>query len=255
MEGPETSQLVYGIHSVAAWLRAAGSRGARLYLREGKLSARLEELVELASNRECHIERVPVETLDEMAGKAHQGVALRLNRLEPLSEEALGSISEDSEGPLMFLVLDGVTDPRNLGACLRSAATMGVSAVILPKDKSAPLNSAALKTASGGAQLVPLVQVVNLARTLDRLKDDGVWVIGTVTGEGEPLADVDLTVNIALVMGAEDKGIRHNTRKHCDVLTNIPMARQEPGFNVSVAAGICLYEANRQRTAVVRKPE
>lgn len=254
MEHPETSQLVYGIHSVAAWLRAPGSRGARFYLREGKLSPRLEELVELASSRECQIDRVPTETLDEMAGKAHQGVALRLKKLEPLNEDALKSISEDGEGPLMFLVLDGVTDPRNLGACLRSAATMGVNAVILPKDKSAPLNSAALKTASGGAQLVPLVQVVNLARTLDQLKDDGVWIIGTVTDEGEPLANVDLVVNIALVMGAEDKGIRHNTRKHCDVLTNIPMVRQEPGFNVSVAAGICLYEAYRQRCLSAVQP-
>lgn len=247
MASADSQQLIYGIHSVTAYLRAPGTKASRMYVREGKQSARLEEVVDLALTRDCRIERVSVETLDQMAGKAHQGVVLQLPGLEPLNEDALASILESSQEAVILLVLDGVTDPRNLGACLRSAATMGVNALILPRDKSAPLNSAAIKTASGGAAMVPVVQVVNLARTLDKLKREGVWVVGTVVDGGEPMADFDMNVNIALVMGAEDKGIRPNTQKHCDVLTNIPMVNHEPGFNVSVAAGICLYEVHRQR--------
>lgn len=239
--------MVYGVHSVSAWLRARAKEASRLLVREGKLSARLDDVIRLASNCDCPVERVSVERLDQIGGKAHQGVVLYIDNLEALKEDALGSILEDRQHKLLLLVLDGVTDPRNLGACLRSAATMGVDAVISPKDRSAPLNSAALKTASGGAAQVPVVNVVNLARTLDRLKSEGVWIIGTVADSGEPLAGVDMTTHIALVMGAEDKGIRPNTRKHCDVLANIPMVNAEPGFNVSVAAGICLYEAWRQR--------
>lgn len=246
MDDTAPGHLVYGVHSVSAWLRARGNEASRLLVREGKLSARLEDVMRLASNY-CPVDRVSVEVLDQLGGKAHQGVVLYIDNLEALNEEALASILEDRHQRLLLLVLDGVTDPRNLGACLRSAATMGVDAVISPRDRSAPLNSAALKTASGGAAQVPVIKVVNLARTLERLKREGVWIIGTVADSGEPLTGVDLITDIALVMGAEDKGIRPNTRKHCDILANIPMVNAEPGFNVSVAAGICLYEVYRQR--------
>jgi len=151
--------------------------------------------------------------------------------------------------PRLSLVLDGVTDPGNLGACLRSAATLGVDAVIVAKDRSARLTAAAVKAASGGAAMVPLIQVVNLARTLEQMKQTGTWVVGTVVDADMPLSAADLSVNTALVMGAEGKGIRVNTRKHCDLLVTIPMVNAGPGFNVSVAAGICLYEAYRQRAA------
>ncbi|MEX2488376.1 MAG: 23S rRNA (guanosine(2251)-2'-O)-methyltransferase RlmB [Pseudomonadales bacterium] len=239
--------MIYGVHSVSAWLRARGSEASRLLVREGKLSARLEDVTQLASACDCPVDRVTVEMLDRLGGKAHQGVVLYIENMEALNEDALAPILEDRHHKLLLLVLDGVTDPRNLGACLRSAATMGVDAVISPRHRSAPLNSAALKTASGGAAQVPVIDVVNLARTLERLKREGVWIIGTVADSAEPLAGVDMTTDIALVMGAEDKGIRPNTRKHCDVLANIPMVNAEPGFNVSVAAGICLYEVYRQR--------
>ena len=155
-------------------------------------------------------------------------------------------LSKQDENHLL-LVLDGVTDPRNLGACLRSAATLGVNAVIVPKDNSAPLNDAAMKTASGGASHVPLIQVVNLSRCLKKLKDEGVWIVGTLLDSSQSISDIDLKGNIAIVMGSEEKGLRQKTLKNCDFLATIPMQTESFGFNVSVATGICLYEVQRQR--------
>lgn len=241
------SQAVYGIHPAMACLSSAVTEVKRVCLRDGSLSPRLQALADNAEARGLAIERLPVEELDRLAQGSHQGVVLFMEEPKILGEAALTSIIDQAEGSLLLLILDGVTDPRNLGACLRSAATMGVDAVIVPKDKSAPLNGAAIKTASGAAAMVPVVQVVNLARALEGLKTRGVWVIGTILEPAEMLSTVDLTGPIALVMGAEGKGMRSNTRKHCDLLANIPMLHDDPGFNVSVAAGICLYEAVRQR--------
>ena len=140
-----------------------------------------------------------------------------------------------------------MTDPGNLGACLRSAATMGVEAVIAPKNASAPINADAIKRSSGGAGQVPYLQVVNLARCMEQLKSAGVWILGTVLDAEQAISDIDLGDHIAIVMGSEGKGLRENTRKHCDFLARIPMVNDALGFNVSVATGICLYEVNRQR--------
>jgi 23S rRNA (guanosine2251-2'-O)-methyltransferase len=167
-----------------------------------------------------------------------------------LGEKQLDEVLEADNGPLLLLILDGVTDPRNFGACLRSAATLGAHAVIVPRDNSAPLNAAAAKTASGGASVVPVIAVVNLARCMEQLKARGIWIVGTLLDAPQALGQVDLTGDIALVMGSEERGMRDRTKKACDYLASIPMPYAALGFNVSVATGICLYEAVRQRAAV-----
>ena len=232
---------VVGIHAVQLALEAG--TGISLTVREGKLNARQQSLVELAQNVGCRIERGRVDR-DELAS---QGVSLEIRPPAVRSEKELEAQLVGEFASLLFLVLDGVTDPRNFGACLRSAASFGVDGVIVAKDHSAPLNEAAIKTASGGANLVRIYQVVNLARCLDTLKKSGIWVVGTVLEDSQPLAEIDLKGNIALVVGAEESGIRQKTRERCDFLASIPCPYPDLSLNVSVAAGICLYEINRQR--------
>ncbi|MGB1685508.1 MAG: 23S rRNA (guanosine(2251)-2'-O)-methyltransferase RlmB, partial [Pseudomonadales bacterium] len=203
---------------------------------------RLQEVVDLAKQQgvEVLVGEVRHEEL------ADQGVALVVKTPQIRSESLLDDlIGVDSP---LFLMLDGVTDPRNLGACLRSAASFGVSAVVAPKDRSAPLNEAAVKTASGAASLVPYVQVTNLGRTLEHLKKAGIWVVGTVLADdSQPLPAIDLTGPLAMVMGAEGTGIRAGIRKKCDFLAEIPAPLPDLSLNVAVASGICLYEVNQQR--------
>lgn len=241
-----SSETIFGINSVTTRLRR-GNGLHKLMLRDGELSHRLKTVEQLARDRGCPIERVAEADLDRMTSVAHQGVALAVEAGSFVPEQSLDAIVLNASGDLLLMVLDGITDPRNLGACLRSAATLGVDAVIVPKDNSAPLTPAALKTASGGASMVPVVQVVNLSRCLDRLRKANVWVVGTLLDADQRLQDCDLTGNIAIILGAEDKGLRKNTVKHCDFLARIPMFNADLGFNVSVAAGIALYEARRQR--------
>lgn len=241
------SQVIFGINPVRTRLRL-GEGLRQLSMREGKLSRRLVEVEELARERGCPVVRVPEAHLDRLTGVPHQGVALEVDALRPLSEDGLNAILDGADEPVLLLVLDEVKDPRNLGACLRSAVALGVDAVIVPKDNSAPLSAAAIKASSGGAALVPVVEVVNLARCLGSLQARNVWIVGTLLDGERSIQEVDLTGNIAIVLGAEDKGLRRNTIRHCDFLARIPMAGHEPGLNVSVATGICLYEAMRQRT-------
>ena len=232
---------VVGIHAVQLALEAG--TGISLTVREGKLNARQQSLVELAQNVGCRIERGRVDR-DELAS---QGVSLEIRPPAVRSEKELEAQLVGEFASLLFLVLDGVTDPRNFGACLRSAASFGVDGVIVARDHSAPLNEAAIKTASGAASLVRIYQVVNLARCLDTLKKHGVWVVGTVLEDSQPLTEIDLKGNIALVVGAEESGIRQKTRERCDFLAAIPCPFPDLSLNVSVATGICLYEINRQR--------
>jgi len=232
---------VVGIHAVQLALEARA--GICLTVRDGKLNARQQSLVELARSVGCRIEFGRVDR-DELAS---QGVSLEIRPPAVRSEKELEAQLVGEFAGLLFLVLDGVTDPRNFGACLRSAASFGVDGVIVAKDHSAPLNEAAIKTASGAASLVKIYQVVNLARCLDTLKKNGVWVVGTVLEDSQPLTEVDLKGNIALVIGAEESGIRQKTRERCDFLAAIPCPYPDLSLNVSVATGICLYEINRQR--------
>ena len=159
----------------------------------------------------------------------------------------LDTLLEQQETPALLLVLDGVTDPHNLGACIRTADAAGVLAVIVPKDKSATLNATVRKVACGAAEVMPLVSVTNLARTLEKLRQQGFWVVGTAGEAEQTLYQQDLTGNKVLVMGAEGKGMRRLTREHCDFLVKLPMAGSVSSLNVSVATGVCLFEAQRQR--------
>lgn len=233
--------MVVGIHAVQLALEARA--GICLTVPEGKLNVRQQSLVELAQSVGCRIEHGEI----DRDAVASQGVALEIRAPAVRSEKELEAQLAGESASLLFLVLDGVTDPRNFGACLRSAASFGVNGVIVAKDHSAPLNEAAIKTASGAASLVRIYQVVNLARCLDTLKKHGVWVVGTALTEAQPLGDIDLKGNIALVVGAEETGIRQKTRDRCDFLAAIPCPYPDLSLNVSVATGICLYEINRQR--------
>lgn len=246
-EKPLDQEFLVGINAVASRL-ATGPRGiSELLIRRGEGSFRLQALADQAQNLGVAVREVDDKLLASISSLNHQGVALAVAPLQVLDDAGLANILEAQPTGLLLLILDGVTDPRNFGACLRSAATLGVQAVIVPKDNSAPLNAAAAKTASGGASLVPVVQVVNLSRCMDQLKEAGVWLVGTLLDAEQSLSDIDMTGNIAIVMGSEERGMRQKTRRNCDYLVTIPMPCADIGFNVSVATGICLYEVVRQR--------
>ena len=243
-------EYVYGLHAVQAMLERAPKRVRQMKVQRGRLDARMQALLELAGSEALDVERVMPDDLDRLAdGGVHQGVVAVVTPSQLWSEEMLGHLLDKEEGVPLLLVLDGVTDPHNLGACLRSADAAGAQAVIIPKDKSATLSPTVRKVACGAAETVPLVAVTNLARTLKQLQQRGLWVVGTA-GEAEQLLyEVDLKVPTVIVMGAEGAGMRRLTREHCDYLAKLPMAGAVSSLNVSVTAGICLFEAVRQRTA------
>ena len=238
---------IWGLHAVTAALRNDPENVSRLLVDRGRRDKRLKEVLDLARQHQIKVEQVDVRQLEkEAGGERHQGVVAHYQAPEALGEDALADILEAVGQPLI-LVLDGVTDPHNLGACLRTADAAGVAAVVVPRDKAVGLTPTVRKVASGAAESVPFIQVTNLARTLDQLKDRGLWVIGTA-GEGDQtLYDVDFRGGCVLVMGAEGAGMRRLTRERCDHLVQIPMLGQVESLNVSVATGVCLYEALRQR--------
>lgn len=245
------TETVYGIHAVSSWLKSRASRAERLLVRESGDSRRLQEVVQLAEQVGCSVERVPGEVLDQLAKANHQGVVLKIRPGGELGEKDLEALlavrTVAGQPPLLLVILDGITDPRNLGACVRSAAAACADAVILPRRNSAEMNPAAHKTASGGADLVPVYRVTNLGRTMDYLKSLGIWVTGTIPGASTDITQVDLRGHSALVLGSEGSGMREGIRKRCDYLATIPMPREAFSLNVSVAAGIVLFEAIRQR--------
>jgi 23S rRNA (guanosine2251-2'-O)-methyltransferase len=245
------SDIAFGIHAVDSLLRRAPQRILALFVQTDRNDKRIQSVLTLAKNQGVFVTRVPKSDLDAQVAERHQGVVAII---EPASSEAnlnerdLVSYLSGVERPLV-LVLDGVTDPHNLGACLRSADAAGVHAVIVPKDNSAELNATVRKVASGAAEVIPLVRVTNLARTLKALKEAGLWIVGT-TGEADTvLYDQDLTLPVVIVMGAEGPGMRRLTTNACDFLVKLPMAGDVSSLNVSVATGVCLFEAVRQRTA------
>jgi len=204
-------------------------------------------LLDLAVTAVITTQRVTGEELDQLAEGVHQGVVAEVTPSQVWSEEMLTHLLDRLDGVPLLLVLDGVTDPHNLGACLRSADAAGVQAVIVPRDRSASLSPVVRKVACGAAETVPLVAVTNLARTLKQLQQRGLWLVGTA-GEAEQfIYDVDLKVPSVIVMGAEGAGMRRLTRENCDYLARLPMAGAVSSLNVSVAAGVCLFEAVRQR--------
>ena len=242
------TRRIYGIHAARSFLAAPQAQPHKVILKSGNLGPRLREIEAQVRLLDCEIEYLPRESLDAIASN-HQGVVVYAAEvstgfsLETLIEAQTGTRTPSR----LVLGLDGVTDPRNLGACMRSAATMGVDAIIAPQNNSAPLSSAAIKTACGGADLIPYLQVPNLARSLEKLKGAGFWIAGTVVADAAPIQTIDLTGDLVVVMGAEGAGLRSKTRECCDYLVTIPTVVCALGFNVSVAAGIVLYEIHRQR--------
>ncbi len=245
-------ELIFGIHAVMAALRRDATQLNELYVAEGsRKNPRLRELIELAEQAGVMAHYQSRETLDDLVpGGVHQGVVAWCAASVPaVSEDDLVSLVEGLREPALLLVLDGVQDPHNLGACLRSADAAGVHAVIAPKDRAVGLTPTVRKVACGGADSLPFVQVTNLARSLRELKDAGVWLVGAAGDAPDSLYDTDLRGPIAIVMGAEEKGLRRLTQEQCDFLVHIPMAGSVESLNVSVATGVCLFEAVRQRLA------
>ncbi len=243
--------MLIGFHAVLARLRADPESVLEILADETRHDARIGDALAAAETRGVRVIRVPPRRLDGFyGGGRHQGIVARVRpRDERVDlDEILGRVRE----PPLLLVLDGVTDPHNLGACLRVADAAGVHAVIAPKDRSAGLSPAVTKVASGAAESVPFVAVTNLARTLDALKEQGVWVVGAAGDGPDDLFAVDLPGPVAWVLGSEGEGMRRLTRERCDRLVRIPMLGQVGSLNVAVAAGICLYESRRQRGAVAK---
>jgi len=243
------SEIVFGIHAVTSLLKQDPHRIKALFVLSGREDARLQPLVDEASKLGISIQMTARKRLDDMAGGVHQGIVADCKPMQAHDESYLDYLLDNTDEPLLLLVLDGVTDPHNLGACLRTAEAAGVQAVIAPKDKSAPLNATVSKVASGAAEMVPYIQVTNLARSLQKMQAAGVWITGTAGEAEHTLYEVDLKGSMALVMGAEGKGMRRLTREHCDQLVKIPMLGQVSSLNVSVATGVCLFEVVRQRLA------
>lgn len=244
-------EIIFGLHAVQSVLKSAPERVLELLVLQGRQDQRMQKVLAAAKTHDITVSEKPRKTLDGMAEGNHQGVVALVKPGKAHTEAYLYElIDELADEPPFLLVLDGVTDPHNLGACLRTADAAGVHALIVPKDNSAGLTEAARKVACGAADTVPLIPVTNLSRTLKTLQEKGVWVVGTA-GEVElDIYQAPLTGPLALVMGAEGKGMRRLTREHCDHLAFIPMAGSVSSLNVSVATGVALFEAVRQRAKV-----
>lgn len=245
-----SSRTLHGFHAVTARLRAAPSSVRAIYTAATRQDVRMRELASRASAAGVAVHAVDDARLRELAGHArHQGVVALVDEARPhvTVDDVLDSLAE----PALLVVLDGVTDPHNLGACLRSADAFGAQAVIVPKDRAVGVNATVAKAASGAADTVPVVAVTNLARTIGALKERGVWVLGADAG-GESLVDADLTGPVAWVLGAEGQGLRRLTRESCDRIVGIPIAGTVGSLNVSVATGICLYATRAARTRAAR---
>ena len=243
-------KVLFGFHAVGVRLKTAPQSIIEIYYEATRRDARMRQFLDRAREAGARLIEADSVRIAKLAGShGHQGVAARVEALKQAT--SLDELLEDLEAagveqPLL-LVLDGVTDPHNLGACLRVADGAGAHAVIAPKDHAAGINATVAKVASGAAETVPYFMVTNLARTLGELKERGIWVVGASDDAEQTLYDVDLAMATALVLGAEGPGMRQLTRKTCDALVRIPMMGAVESLNVSVASGVCLYEARRQR--------
>jgi len=243
-----TDNIVTGLHAVLAALTNNPKQVEEIWVSDARGDKRIGEVVAAARAAHVKVHQSPKAALDRMAnGIRHQGVVARLREIAARTEPHLESFLANLPAAPLLLVLDGVQDPHNLGACLRSADAAGAHGVIVPREHTAPLSAVARRAASGAAESVPVYQVVNLARCLRQLKDAGLWLVGATHDADIDIYHVDLKGPTALVLGGEGKGLRRLTREHCDVMARIPMAGSVSSLNVSVAAGICLFEAVRQR--------
>lgn len=242
--------LIYGFHAVTGRIRQNPGSVLEIYLDSGRRDQRARDLQQGAEAAGIRIMLLDRQRLDGMAGAhKHQGVAARIEEAAA-TYRSVADVMEELQEPPLLLVLDGVQDPHNLGACLRVADAFGAHAVIAPRDRAVGLNATVRKVASGAAETVPFIPVTNLARTLRELKEQGVWVMGAAGGTGASLFAAKLRGPLAWVLGAEGEGLRRLTREVCDELVHIPMFGGVESLNASVAAGICLYEARRQRETI-----
>ena len=240
-------RILFGFHAITVRLKTAPRSVIELHVEANRRDARMRSFVERAREDGVRIVETDGERLDKLAGTSrHQGVVARVEAVA--MPHSLDEVVEAIEGPPLLLILDGVTDPHNLGACLRVADGAGAHAIVAPKDHAVGINATVAKVASGAAETVPYIMVTNLARTLGELKEYDIRVIGTSDDAERTLYDLDLTGPVAFVLGSEGDGMRQLTRKTCDELVRIPMAGAVESLNVSVAAGVCLFEALRQRT-------
>ncbi len=241
------TQVLFGFHAVTVRLKTAPQSVLEIHLDAARRDARMRQFVQRAAEAGARLVDSDDQRLAGLAGTPrHQGVVARVAPLP--ARHSLDEVLEAVSGPPLLLVLDGVTDPHNLGACLRVADGAGAHAVVAPKDHAVGLNATVAKVASGAAETVPYLMVTNLARTLTELKERDIRIVGTSDDAARTLFEADFTGPVALVLGAEGAGMRQLTRKHCDELVRIPMAGAVESLNVSVAAGVCLFEVRRQRS-------
>lgn len=243
-----SEQFVFGIHAVSALLANPHRRIKKLFVSIERTDHRLQELIAQAERARIPLESLSSQKMNQrFADFVHQGIVASASALPDYNESHLVALLEASPKPGLILILDGVTDPHNLGACLRSADAAGVDFVVIPKDKSASITPVVSKVACGAAESVPLVRVTNLVRAMGILKDQGVWIYGAAGEASSSLYQLDCKSTIAIAMGAEGEGLRRLTREHCDGLFSLPMLGSVTSLNVSVATGISLYEVVRQR--------
>ena len=238
--------MIFGFHAVTARLRHEASSVEEIYVDTARHDQRMKDLLKAAAAVKVRVIQADETRLANMVGtRRHQGVVAKAGEVSLARN--LDELLDAVDGPPLLLVLDGITDPHNLGACLRVADGAGAHAVIAPKDRAVGLNATAAKVASGAAESVPYITVTNLARTLRDLKDRGIWLVGTTEDAEQGLYQADFKGASALIMGSEGEGMRRLTREHCDFLVHIPMFGAVESLNVSVASGVCLFEARRQR--------
>jgi len=243
------TRIIHGFHAVIGRIRQNADGVLEVFVDTQRRDPRARDLLKLAESQGVRIVPVDTKRLDGMTGNTrHQGVAARVDAAQRVKhlDDVLDTLTE----PALLLVLDGVQDPHNLGACLRSADAFGVHAVIAPKDRAVGINATVEKVACGAAETVPFITVTNIARTLRELKERDIWVVGAAGEAGTDLHSLKHSGALAWVLGAEGEGLRRLTRENCDQLVSIPMCGSVESLNVSVSAGICLFEARRQRAEV-----
>lgn len=244
------SEIIYGMHAIAALLKRSPERFIEIYFLDSRTDKRVKALMAEIIHLGLPHKSVSRQFLDnQSASGVHQGIVAKIKPAKQYQEHELVNILEQLTEPFI-LILDSVTDPHNLGACLRTADAAGVDLVIVPKDRSAPLNATVKKVACGAADTLPLIRVTNLARTMRLLQERNIWIIGTASEAKKTLFEPRYTGSLALVMGAEGKGMRRLTREHCNQLVCIPMDGTVSSLNVSVATGVCLFEIVRQKIDV-----
>lgn len=246
-----SEQYIYGVHAVSALLANPRRTIHKLFINQDRLDKRALDILEKAKQLQLEVEKLTTQQMNQrFAEFAHQGVVASAKALPDYAEADLVSLLETSKKPALILILDGITDPHNLGACLRTADATGVDFVMIPKDKSAHITPVVSKVACGAAESIPLVKVTNLVRAMELLKEHGVWIYGAAGEANSSLYQIDCSGTVALVMGAEGEGLRRLTREHCDGLFSLPMLGTVDSLNVSVATGVSLYEVVRQRKGI-----